>query len=216
MNDLIIKSVNVGPYKFQIEMFKDIDAEVDRYIESSTGEIEERNIPLFGHLWPSARALVMELLNWDLKDKKVLELGCGLALPSMVASKMGSYVTAIDHNPSTWDLLKLNVPQNDILNFDFIEIDWNRFPEKVLGEFDIIIGSDIIYNPENEHYLHRFILKNLNTQGQVIISDPKRIKFGSFLDGLKKIGLDCQTKNQTVTDQNGPCQIKIVQASRCR
>ena len=39
--------------------------------------------PLFGLLWPSAQKLADLMQTWVLKDKRVLEVGCGLGLASL-------------------------------------------------------------------------------------------------------------------------------------
>lgn len=40
--------------------------------------------PLFGLLWPTGRVLAHAMVSFELKGRRVLELGCGMALASLV------------------------------------------------------------------------------------------------------------------------------------
>ena len=52
--------------------------------------------PYWAELWPCARSLAAHLATLDLTGMRVLELGCGLALPSLVAALRGADVLASD------------------------------------------------------------------------------------------------------------------------
>ena len=52
--------------------------------------------PYWAELWPCARSLAAHLATLDLAGVRVLELGCGLALPSLVAALRGAEVVASD------------------------------------------------------------------------------------------------------------------------
>lgn len=51
-------------------------------------------------LFFSTKYLAKELLKLNLQQKKVLEVGCGSGLLSILAASKGAYVTAIDINPA--------------------------------------------------------------------------------------------------------------------
>jgi len=65
-----------------------------------TDEAFEREefLPYWADLWPSAIELAHVVARWDLAGRRVLELGCGLALPGIAAALRGGRVTvsAID------------------------------------------------------------------------------------------------------------------------
>lgn len=72
------------------------------------GEAEREGIsssawPIFGLLWPSGRVLVHVMLAFELEGKRVLELGCGLALASLVVHRRGGNITASDCHPLAAD-----------------------------------------------------------------------------------------------------------------
>src|SRR5690606_15940506 len=69
--------------------------------------------PLFGLLWPSAIHLAARLAKRQVcPDKKVLEVGCGLGLASLVGHRRGLQVTASDCHPLAEKFLRENLRLN--------------------------------------------------------------------------------------------------------
>ena len=56
-------------------------------------------MPYWAELWPSGLALADYVATLDLAGRRVLELGCGLALPSFAAALGGADVLATDWAP---------------------------------------------------------------------------------------------------------------------
>jgi methylase of polypeptide subunit release factors len=73
---------------------------------------EDEFLPYWAELWPAARALAEALPNVD--GLRVVELGCGLGLPSLVAAAKGGRVTAIDWSPAAVELLRANAARNGL------------------------------------------------------------------------------------------------------
>ena len=65
--------------------------------------------PLFGLVWPSAQKLADLMQTWELKAKRVLEVGCGLGLASLVVHRREGNITASDCHPLTQQFLDENV-----------------------------------------------------------------------------------------------------------
>ena len=65
--------------------------------------------PLFGLVWPSAQKLADLMQTWELTGKRVLEVGCGLGLASLVVHRREGNITASDCHPLTETFLKANV-----------------------------------------------------------------------------------------------------------
>jgi 2-polyprenyl-3-methyl-5-hydroxy-6-metoxy-1,4-benzoquinol methylase len=70
--------------------------------------------PLFGLLWPSAQKLADLMQAWVLKDKRILEVGCGLGLASLVVHRREGNIIASDCHPLTEIFLKANVLLNGL------------------------------------------------------------------------------------------------------
>ena len=67
-----------------------------------------------GHIWSASRQLAQWLVAQSslVRGSAVLELGSGLGLPSLVAAKLGSVVTATDELEPILDYLKINSELN--------------------------------------------------------------------------------------------------------
>ena len=62
--------------------------------------------PLFGLLWPSAAPLAERIAARPVRaGERILEIGCGLALASLVGHRRGADVTASDCHPLAAEFL---------------------------------------------------------------------------------------------------------------
>src|SRR3954469_12914281 len=70
-------------------------------------------VPYWSVLWRSGVALARELADApDLEGKRVVELGCGLAVPSLLAARRGAHVLATDEDPDALELVERNAREN--------------------------------------------------------------------------------------------------------
>src|SRR5690348_1127018 len=104
---------------------------------------DDEFLPYWAELWPAARALA-EVLP-DVSGLRVVELGCGLGLPSLIAAAKGASVTAVDWSPDAVELLLANAARNG-LELRAEVRDW-REP---WGErFDLALAADVLYEQRN-------------------------------------------------------------------
>jgi predicted nicotinamide N-methyase len=102
---------------------------------------KDEYLPYWADLWPASRALA-DVLPVDLLGQRVVELGCGLGVPSLVAAARGALVTATDWSEDAIALLRRNAGRNG-LDVKAVVHDWrDDWPE---GRFDLAIASDIVY-----------------------------------------------------------------------
>jgi predicted nicotinamide N-methyase len=148
--------------------------------------------PLFGLLWPSGEQLAARMaLRPVLAGERILELGCGLALPSMVSHRRGADITASDCHPLTQDFLLANLGLNQLRPMKYRHGHWSKpgslMPEDgapaidmVRGRFDLIIGSDLLYDPGASVALAGFIGRHAKPWCEVWIVDPDRGNRSAF------------------------------------
>lgn len=176
-------SVSIGPESFQLTSFKDVYEEFSHHYDEGDGYEEP---PLYGILWPSAEGLAWSL--WqnhrdELKGARVLEIGCGLGLPSLLCARLGADVLAMDNHTNFPKVMAENMSQNQV-HFR-TEVGSFGDPKLHLGDFDWIIGSDILYEPDLYPEMERFIVRHAKPHARVIIADPGRYAAEKFGTGLK-------------------------------
>jgi predicted nicotinamide N-methyase len=129
--------------------------------------------PLFGLVWPSGIVLAQEMCVRELAGRKILEIGCGLGLASLIAKQRGADICASDAHPLTQLFLNNNATLNDIENVPYSEGCWHKtYPS--LGRFDFIIGSDVLYERDEAGVLAGFIGRHANPTCEVLSVDPNR------------------------------------------
>ncbi|XP_069746787.1 methyltransferase like 21e isoform X3 [Narcine bancroftii] len=107
------------------------------------------------YVWPSAIVLCyyLEHSQKEIMDKNVIELGSGTGLVSIVASILGSKVTATDL-PHLLDNLHYNINQNTKMRSKYLpqvqELKWGidldkRFPRSTC-HYDYVMAADVVYS----------------------------------------------------------------------
>jgi predicted nicotinamide N-methyase len=100
-------------------------------------------LPYWAELWPAATALAEALP--DLRGLRVVELGCGLGVTSLVAAAKGAEVTATDWAADAIDLLRRNAERNALALRAEMR-DWRApWPER----FDLALAADVLYERRN-------------------------------------------------------------------
>lgn len=139
--------------------------------------------PLFGLLWPSARALAHWMTHRAVvPQERILEVGCGLALASLVMHRRGEDVTASDRHPLTSRFLSFNTTLNAMLPLPYRHGNWADAEDApvregrsvVEGCYDLIMGSDVLYERDDSGHLSRFIARHAQPTAEVLIVDPNR------------------------------------------
>uniref|UniRef100_A0A8C7ZHG0 Protein N-lysine methyltransferase METTL21A n=1 Tax=Oryzias sinensis TaxID=183150 RepID=A0A8C7ZHG0_9TELE len=116
----------------------------------------------------------LELGKLELKGKRVIELGAGTGLVSIVAALLGAHVTVTDRLPAL-DFLSANVKANlppDSHDAAVIsELTWGEGLERYpAGGFDLVLGADIIYLEDTFASLLRTLLHLCHDTTVVLLS----------------------------------------------
>ena len=141
-------TVPVGGHGYRIRALSDKQQFADPSGAAERAGISSSLWSLFGQVWPSGRVLAEAMSSFDVQGKRILELGCGLGLSSMVLADRGANVVASDHHPLAEPFLAYNAGLNDLPAVTYRDLPW-AVPDDTLGKFDLIIGSDILY--ERDH-----------------------------------------------------------------
>jgi predicted nicotinamide N-methyase len=169
--------------------------------------------PLFGLLWPSGARLAERLALRPVRaGERILELGCGLALSSLVGHRRGADMTASDCHPLAGAFLAENVRLNGLLPLKYRHGQWGPVPLAtelvapapllampqaapdlaVSGRFELIIGSDILYERDEAGALAHFIDSHAAPQAEIWVVDPNRGNRAHFHRHMKSLGFALQ------------------------
>ena len=177
VDNLIIRSL------LNRQQFADPDGAADR------AGISSAHWPLFGLLWPSGAHLAARLaLRPVVVADRILEIGCGLGLASLVAHRRGANVTASDIHPLAAAFLTENLRLNALPPMAYRHGPWAvGASPSLLGRFNLLVGSDVLYERDDRAVLAGFIQRHAAPVAEVWIVDPdrgNRPAFNRQMDGL--------------------------------
>lgn len=155
--------------------------------------------PIFGILWPSSLVLAHHIVDYDTGSKRILEIGCGTALSSLLLNSKKADITATDNHPEAERFLNRNTELNGDNLIPFERTGWADNNDS-LGRFDLIIGSDLLYEDEHVELLAGFIRSHSNPDCEVIIVDPGRGRKNKLAKRLLKFGYILSTSKPKNTD----------------
>lgn len=131
-----------------------------------------------------ALALGVSSATWPIAGLRILEIGCGLGLASLVIHRRLGNVTASDYHHYTDRFLRTNLLLNDMQTLPYVSGHWER-ANPLLGEFDLIIGSDVLYERDHPLQLAGFIQRHAAGHAQVLIIDPNRGNRAAFYKAMQ-------------------------------
>lgn len=152
--------------------------------------------------------LASMMIDHNVAGKRILEVGCGLGLASLVLNNRLADITATDHHPESEAYLRWNTLLNGGATIPFVRTGWEQKCES-LGLFDLVIGSDILYQPDHPELLSTFIGRHTHDQSEVIIVDPSRGHFGRFSKHMIRQGfLETKPSADKLALQQGPSKAR--------
>ena len=180
--------------------------------------------PLFGLLWPSGAELAARMGQRPVTaGERILEIGCGLGLASLVGHRRGADMTASDCHPLAGLFLANNLRLNGLAPMKYRHGLWGEVAHPappadgsphlpasapgvqavedsghtandgsvdVSGRFDLIMGSDVLYERDDSGGLARFIEDHTQPSAEVWIVDPHRGNRPAFNRRMADLGFD--------------------------
>lgn len=185
------QTVSFGGIALAIETPPDLDGLLDRAAASAPQAVDA--IPYYAILWPAAHGLARHLWEQhrgDLPGQRVVELGCGLGLPAILAARLGARVLATDFHPDTGEWLRHNAALNDA-PLDYQPLDWSLFLDGKAPPqppYSLVIGSDLLYERRHIPALACAIGALCAPGGHALIADPGRDNLPLFAATMEKAG----------------------------
>ena len=172
-------TIRIGADDYRVRTLKDRQQFFDPDGSAERAGISSATWPIFGMLWPAGFALAEHMLEFPIAGKRILEVGCGSGLASLVLQRRGADITASDHHPLAAEFLQHNAQLNGLPPIKFVDAQWLG-PNPTLGKFDVVIGSDVLYERDHPALLAGFIQEHADSAACVVITEPGRGYRGPF------------------------------------
>jgi predicted nicotinamide N-methyase len=121
--------------------------DVNSLVSEDDFDAHNEFLPYWAELWSSGRALAENVVMRALRGARVIELGCGLALPSLAAALAGGRVLATDWSGDALRAVEANASRNGVTVSTAV-LDWFA-PPPDLGWYDLVLAADVLYEDRN-------------------------------------------------------------------
>ncbi len=142
--------------------------------------------PYWAKVWASAHAMTRFLQEEPsfVQNKRVLEIGAGIGIPSFSIASLTKKIIISDHVPDAVALLQKNIDYLALNNAQAACIDWNTISENIT--VDTILLSDTNYEPSAHNHLILLIDKFINKGSSIILATPNRLASNPFIERISK------------------------------
>ena len=187
----MVRDAVFADHPLKVFSLESLEKTIDEVFEqlSAFGEQDllDEYCPYFGVIWPAGQALaeyVARMPAEEVRGKKILEIGCGLAIPGMLLAQKGALVTVSDLHPEVPRFLERNLALNGITTgLEMKSLDW-RTDGAALGALDFIVGSDLVYEKQSPETLATFLDQITSPATTIILTDPGRFYLRDFMDAM--------------------------------
>lgn len=175
--------VSVGGVEYRLRVLSDLQQFADPDGHGARLGISSAQWSLFGQAWPAGQVLAQAMHRLDIAGKRILELGCGIGLASLVLQRRGADVVASDVHPLAEPFLAYNAALNGLPALHYRHLRWHE-PLPTLGYFDVMIASDVLYEHDQADLLCAVVARHALPAAEVVMTDPGRgnsARFGRLL-----------------------------------
>lgn len=164
------------------------------------------DFPYWAKLWPAAMVLSRFILDNPayIKSKNLLELAGGLGLPSLFAASLASSVICSDYDTKAVAFIRDNIALNQIENMEGQQINWTNPPSDI--NCDVLLLSDINYNPNDFAVLFAMIESMLSKGITILLSTPQRLAGREFIEQL----LPYCKRNEEIWHNQTPINVLVL------
>ncbi len=217
---LVQRKFSFGSETLIIEELVDVEDSIDivfKWLESKNlpaSEIEHL-APYFGKIWPAALGLAQWVADEGkkLKNKTLLEIGCGLGMPGLLASKLGATVTLSDGHPDVARFLERNLKINNISTIDFVTPNWHT-GQVCEQKFDYVIASDVLYESYHPDFFAKIFDTQASSKGVIVLTDPGRAYIQRFIKNMNGLNWVENLEPWTVPVQGSSADIYLLRFER--
>ena len=203
--DTTTSELVINGRKFQVLLPKDLT----RFI--NTRDVLHE-FPLWAKIWPASWVLAGYLAEMPVEPtKKIIEIGAGAGLISIVASSFGHNITLTESNPDALQFARANALFNGCPQLPIRELDWNRpqFKDSV----DCIVASEVTYKKEDLQPLLSLFNRCLSLDGEVYLAGEMRKVSRDFYQQLET-GFNIRVQKKILRSSDEEIAIYLLRMTR--
>ena len=203
--DVEVVPLRVGRKSMKILQLRDFEQHIERLVESgSKGAIE---LPFWAKLWEATFLLALFMEKQPVvMGQRILEIGAGLGVVGIYSALCGHDITITDNHDDALLFARANALLNDCSHVNVRKVDWRR-PD-LPHAYDIIVGSEVIYDRSSYPALVAFLKKVLSPAGVAFLSKNEQLPTPTFFAELTHHFKFKQTV-QTLTSHGEPLRIAL-------
>lgn len=206
-----METVTVGSEHWQLLKPANSD-----HLISEADYVEDERLPYWADLWPSSYVLSNVVAGLAGRNRRLLELGCGLGLCSTAAVHAGFDVTATDYYVDALHVARSNSARNTGREPVVRMVNWREWPDD-LGTFDMIIAADVLYEEEYARLVADCLARSLTPDGMALIADPGRVALPVFHAHVPAVGLEIVSTTRVPYNKEGIKQeVQVMELRRRR
>jgi predicted nicotinamide N-methyase len=157
------------------------------------------DFPLWAKIWKASWVLSGYLADLPPDvNKRLLEIGGGVGLVSIVAATFGHQITMTEYNPDALNFARANACLNSCPDLPIKKLDWNHF--RLKDQYDMIVAAEVTYKEEHFFPLIRLFNSNLKPGGEIILASEIR-EGGKDLFRLFKSDFDIIVEKKTLRSE---------------
>ena len=184
----------------------DLSALVDRDALLRDANIPEP--PYWAHLWVGSRALARHLIAAAQPATTAIDIGCGVGLAGLVATRLGARTTFLDYARDALHFVAASAERNG-LDVDLVAADLERPPFR--KTFDLCLAADATYDPKLQHALAAFLAAHLARDGVAWCAESVRTVDRGFADACRARGLAVAEAQLTEADEGAAAVVRLTE-----
>jgi SAM-dependent methyltransferase len=178
---------------------------------------DDEYLPYWAQVWPACLLLADAVAKWEPvgdDPPRVLEIGCGLGLVSLVLTELGYRVLASDYDEDALAFVVENARRNHLTIPQTRHLDWREASAGLA--FDRIVAADVLYESRHLRPVAEFVRAHLKPDGFALVADPNRLPAEDFDTVARHCGL---TVHSTAVERpgaagRGPIRGRLIQLRR--
>ncbi|MDQ4118121.1 MAG: methyltransferase domain-containing protein [Actinomycetota bacterium] len=160
---------------------------MDLLVAQDVDDDEQAYPPYWAELWSSGVELALAVAAAPF-GPVVLEIGCGLGLPSVAAALAGARVLATDRSPDAVAFAAHNARLSGAA-LETAVVSWTPGDALVeRGPWDLVLAADVLYSDRNSRELVALLPRLLAGGGEIWVADPGRPQAAGFAAAARRGG----------------------------